>query len=751
MVSIRGVHQQSDEDYSLAQFDVELWAKNQLALSDPIEYQKFKTTWDFCFEKSAGANEQHYCFKDAMEMVEILSALNMDIDSLCASLLFPFLNAKIIQREDMLDDFSREVVLLVSSILRMKEIRQLRAISNDNATSEQIDNIRRMLLAMVNDFRSVIIKLAERITYLRNLVDSTKEEQVLAAKECFNIFAPLANRLGIGQLKWELEDLCFSYLHPEKYRIIAKKLHEKRLGRESYINDFVKKLQSMMNNDHIQAEVYGRPKHIYSIWLKMEKKDLLFEDLYDIRAVRIICERMEDCYGALGIVHSHYKHIAKEFDDYVANPKPNGYQSIHTIVYGPFDKIIEIQIRTEDMHNEAELGVAAHWKYKEGSTNKMTSYDQRITWLRKLLIWQQEMSDSGEIQETVRSQIFDDRVYVFTPKGDVIDLPIGSTPLDFAYHIHSDVGHRCIGAKVAGRIVPFTYQLKMGDQVEVITQKALNPSRDWLNPNAGFVHSSRSRAKIQAWFKKQDREKNIASGKQIIDHELELLNVNRKDVEKLLITKYNAHSFDEVLAGIGSNDIRINQMINFLNAQFNKPTAEQEDEAALKQIEQKLNAQAKNNHRYGKNNSEVIIEGVGNLMYTIANCCRPIPGDRIVGFITQRRGISIHCDDCEQLQELKNHAPERIVNAEWNLDRKISYTMVMRIVANDRSGLLRDITTILANEKVNVLGVSSRSDIRQQLAMIDMDLEIFDQDSLVRVLNKIKQLPDVVEAKRFSN
>ncbi|OCG11403.1 GTP diphosphokinase [Gilliamella sp. wkB292] len=745
MVSIRGAHQQSEEHYSLAQFDVEQWAKKELLLTNPQSFEKFKDVWDFCFENSAGAPEQLYCFKSAIEMVEILSTLSMDVNSLSAALLLPFLESKIIRREDIPEDFDREITHIISSIIRMKDLRQLRAIRNGNATTEQIDSIRRMLLAMVNDFRSVVIKIAERITYLRNLMNAPKEEQVLAAKECFNIYAPLANRLGIGQLKWELEDFCFRYLYPDQYRMIATKLQEKRLDRELYINKFVKNLQDLMNQDHIHAEVYGRPKHIYSIWRKMERKHLQFEELYDIRAVRIICDRVEDCYNALGIVHSHYKHIAKEFDDYVANPKPNGYQSIHTVVYGPQDKTIEIQIRTEQMHNDAELGIAAHWKYKEGTTDKMTAYDQRISWLRQLLTWQKEMSESGEIQEAVRSQIFDDRVYVFTPKGDVVDLPAGSTPLDFAYHIHSDVGHRCIGAKVNGRIVPFTYMLKIGDQVEVITQKQPNPSRDWLNPNTGFVNSSRARAKIQAWFKKQDRDKNIAAGQQILENELEPLNISIKNVEKILIAKYNAHSFDEVLAGIGSGDIRINQLVNFINAQFNKPTAEEEDEAVLKQISQKSTSQAKNTTKGG----EIIIEGVGNLMYTIANCCRPIPGDPIVGFVTQGRGISIHRADCEQLQELKNHAPERITSAAWSENTQSSYTMIVRIVANDRSGLLRDITTIVANEKVNVLGVSSRSDTKQQLATIDMDLQIFDHDSLNRVLNKIKQLPDVVEAKRF--
>ena len=747
MVAIRGAHKNLDEHYSVEQFDFEFWAKDLLSANNAEHYTKLKSVWDFCFENSAGYAQQNHCFKDAIEMVEILATLNMDIDTLCAAILFPFLDEKIIRREDISDAFEREILQLVASMVRMKEIRQLRAIRNGNATTEQIDSIRRMLLAMVNDFRSVVLKLAERVMHLRNLMTAPKEEQVLAAKECFNIYAPLANRLGIGQLKWELEDFCFRYLHPEEYRQIAKKLSEKRLDREQYITDFVHHLQSMMDSDHIRAEVYGRPKHIYSIWRKMQRKNLPFEELFDIRAVRIICERVEDCYSALSVIHSQYKHITKEFDDYVANPKPNGYQSIHTVIYGPKNKTIEIQIRTEQMHNDAELGIAAHWKYKEGSTDKMTAYDRQISWLRKLLAWQQEMSDSGEIQETVRSQIFDDRVYVFTPKGDVIDLPARSTPLDFAYHIHSDIGHRCIGAKVGGKIVPFTYELKMGDQVEVITQKQPNPSRDWLNPQSGFLNSSRARAKVQAWFRKQDRDKNILAGKQILDDELHNIGISlNKDVEKLLINRYNAHVFEEVLAGIGNGDIRIIQLVNYLNTHFNKPTAEQEDEAALKQLTKKSSqAQARNQYRQ----SDVIVDGVGNLMHSIARCCCPIPGDPIIGFVTLGRGVSIHRADCEQLLELKGHAPERIVEAQWGDNNDSRYSMVMRVVANDRGGLLRDITTILANEKINVIRFSSRSDVKQQIATIDITIEILNQDSLTRVLSKVSQLPDVIEAKRF--
>ena len=418
------------------------------------------------------------------------------------------------------------------------------------------------------------------------------------------------------------------------------------------------------------------------------------------------------------------------------------------MVLGPGGKTVEIQIRTRQMHEDAELGVAAHWKYKEGAgaaAGGGRGYEDRIAWLRKLIAWQEEMADSGEMLDEVRSQVFDDRVYVFTPKGDVVDLPAGSTPLDFAYHIHSDVGHRCIGAKISGRIVPFTYQLQMGDQIEIITQKQPNPSRDWLNPNLGYVTTSRGRSKIHAWFRKQDRDKNILAGRQILDDELEHLGISLKEAEKHLLPRYNFNELDELLAAIGGGDIRLNQMVNFLQAQFNKPSAEEQDAAALKQLQQKTWAP----QNRSKDNGRVVVEGVGNLMHHIARCCQPIPGDEIVGFITQGRGISVHRADCDQLAELQSHAPERIVDAVWGESYSAGYSLVVRVVANDRSGLLRDITTILANEKVNVLGVASRSDTKQQLATIDMNIEIYNLQVLGRVLGKLNQVPDVIDARRL--
>lgn len=740
MVAVRSAHLTP-----AGEFAVNKWIAS-LNIANLQLGERLAETWRYCHEKAQNHPDSELLLWRGVEMVEILSTLSMDNDSMRAALLFPLVDAKLLDSETVTEVFGSAIINLVKGVMDMDAIRQLQATHNDSTCSVQVDNVRRMLLAMVEDFRCVVIKLAERIAHLRVVKEATEDERVLVAKECSNIYAPLANRLGIGQLKWELEDYCFRYLHPDEYKKIANLLHERRIDREQYIDHFVSTLRKYMLKENVTTEIYGRPKHIYSIWRKMQKKSLAFDELFDVRAVRIVVERLQDCYAALGIVHTHYRHLPDEFDDYVANPKPNGYQSIHTVVLGPNGKTLEIQIRTRQMHEDAELGIAAHWKYKEGATAVgRAGYEGRIAWLRKLIAWQEEMADSGEMLDEVRSQVFDDRVYVFTPKGDVIDLPAGSTPLDFAYHIHSDVGHRCIGAKISGRIVPFSYQLQMGDQIDIITQKQPNPSRDWLNPNLGYVTTSRGRAKIHNWFRKQDRDKNIIAGRQMLDNELAHLDISLKEAEKLLIARYNVHTLDEVLAGIGVGDIRINQLTNFLQSKLNKTTAEDADREALRNLENKSHPQRSS----AKDNGRIVVEGVGNLMHHIARCCQPIPGDEIVGFITRGRGISIHWADCEQLADLQASAPERVVDAVWGESYSSGYSLIVRVIANDRSGLLRDITTILANEKVNVLGVSSRSDVKQQIATIDMNIEIYNLQVLGRILAKTNQLPDVIEAKRL--
>lgn len=735
MVAVRGSHLLKPKD-----FVIEQWCVN-LGLS-PLAEQDIIRAWRFSREKADQLFlNSHWYLRDGVEMVEILHSLNMDHDTLLAAMLFPIVNAKIVPLELIKEDFGSNIAKLVKGVIEMNNIRKL------NTDSSQVDNIRRMLLAMVDDFRCVIIKLAERIAYLRDADKRySTQDKIAAAKECANIYAPLANRLGIGQLKWELEDYCFRNLQPEEYRIIAHKLGERRLDRETYIADFVNEIKGYLSESLEQVEVYGRPKHIYSIWKKMQRKTVEFDQLYDIRAVRIIVKKLQDCYTALGIVHTHFKHLPKEFDDYVANPKSNGYQSIHTVVLGKGDKPIEVQIRTEKMHNDAELGVAAHWKYKEGNTGSISSYEEKIIWLRKLLAWQADIADSGEIMGEVRSQVFDDRVYVFTPKGEVVDLPTGSTPLDFAYAIHSDVGHRCIGAKVAGRIVPFTYQLQMGDQIDILTQKEPNPSRDWLNPNAGFTHTQKARAKILAWFKKLDRDKNIPIGKEQLDAEMLKQNWTLKQIEQHALPRYNLKHIDDLYNGIGNSDIKLSQLINFLQSKLVKPTAEEADQEILRHVAQKSAVIAQ---QKAEKKDYVVIEGVGNVMHHMARCCQPIPGDEIAGYITQGRGISIHRLDCEQFQELRSASPERVVETGWGNHHSSSFTMSIRVIAGDRNGLLRDITTVLANEKISVTGLASRSDTKRQTATMDLEIELNNVEILSKILARLSTLDDVIEVKRL--
>ena len=729
MVAIRHSHELNPATFELAG-----WSES-LHMS-PVTFNKLQNVWQYSQEKLEPS--QYELMWDGIEMAEILYGLNMDDDSLVAAMLFPLIKGNIIDLVQVKEDFSNHVKNLVKGVLEMENIRQL---SSNSASDLQIDNIRRMLLAMVDDFRCVVIKLAERITYLRTKNRYSEEDIVLAAKECSHVYAPLANRLGIGQLKWELEDYCFRALHPQCYRQIAKfDLGERRVDREKYIANFVADLTASLKEELDDVQVYGRPKHIYSIWKKMQKKNLRFDQLFDIRAVRVIVQKLEDCYTALSIIHTQYKHLPEHFDDYIAQPKPNGYQSIHTVVIGKSDKPIEVQIRTQKMHDDAELGVAAHWKYKEGATAGRSGYEEKIVWLRKLLAWQNDIADSGDVLDEMRSQVFDDRVYVFTPRGEVIDLPKDATPLDFAYAIHSEIGHRCIGAKVAGKIVPFTYNLKMGDQVEIITQKQPNPSRDWLNPNIGFVNTSKARSKIIAWFKKLDREKNIPIGREALEAEMTKLGLTHKQIETYALPRYNLKQMDDLYAGIGGGDIKLNQLSHYLQSRLIKPTAEQEDEAVLKQLN-------KNSHQKAQN-GQVIIEGVGNLMHSIARCCQPIPGDPIVGYITQGRGISIHKADCEQLFELQSLNPARVVEAQWGSYAGEGLSLTIRIIANDRNGLLRDVSAIMANEKVNVLSVASRIDAKRSLAIINMEIQMNNVAMLNKILARITLLDDVIEARR---
>ncbi|WP_150139240.1 GTP diphosphokinase [Candidatus Enterovibrio escicola] len=736
MVAIRGSHLNDNADFTL-----EIW----VAVLDqgPVISQVLIDVYHHCLTLGDDTSRVQPLWR-GREMVEILVTLSMDKETLQAALLFPMVEDGLLDRLTLTEVYGNTIARLVCGVEEMAAIHHFNATTKEAVPYAQVDNVRRMLLSMVADFRCVVIKLAERISHLREVKNKSDEIRQSVAKECTNIYAPLANRLGIGQLKWEIEDYAFRYQHSATYKKIAKKLAARRIERMQYIDKFVVDLQEAMASSSINAQVDGRPKHIYSIWLKMQEKNLEFEELFDVRAIRIITDHLQDCYAALGIVHTKYRHLPKEFDDYVANPKPNGYQSIHTVVLGPKNQTVEIQIRTRHMHDEAELGVAAHWKYKEGSSIGRRGYDEKITWLRKLLAWQKEVSDSGTILDELHSQVLDDRIYVFTPRGDVVDLPTGATPLDFAYYIHSEVGHRCIGAKVGGRIVPFMYHLSMGDQVEIITQKEPNPSRDWLNPNLGFVTSGRARAKINAWFRKQAYEKNVVAGKEILDMELVKISAVSKDVT-LAMKRFNVNSIDEIYAGVGSGDLRINQVVNYINSLLNKPTKAEEDQQLRQRLEQTDTTFIPKKPR----RDVVVVKGVDNLMIHLARCCQPIPRDAIEGYVTQGRGISVHRADCDQLSKLRHHASERIIETVWGRGYIGSYQICVRVSATERNGLIKDLNTVLTNERVKVSGMRTRIDYKKEICIMDFDLELSDLEVLSRVISRLQQVKEVHGVKRL--
>jgi GTP pyrophosphokinase len=590
----------------------------------------------------------------ALGSAAILIGLHMDHETIAATALHAVPGFLDDWSEILTGRFGRNVTTLVEGISRMEQIRQFSEVRNPSAknkeeTAEQIESLRKMLLAMVEDIRVVLIKLAERTQTLRTLSGANQELQIQIAQETHNIFAPLANRLGVWQIKWELEDLSTRYLEPVLYKKVAKLLDERRVDREQYIADIIAQLQRALKHQHIKAEVSGRPKHIYSIINKMKRKHLDFDQLYDVRAVRILVEDIEQCYAALSIVHELWHPIQKEFDDYIARPKPNGYRSLHTAVLGPRELSVEVQIRTQQMHHDSELGVAAHWRYKENKKSE-SGVDEKIAWLRQILAWKAELADSGELQEQFKNELLQDRVYVLTPQGKVIDLPKGATPVDFAYVLHTDLGHRTRGAKVDGSIVPLNYKLQTGQRVEILTIKVGAPSRDWLSPQLGFLKSPRARAKVRHWFSTQNLDVSIAEGRPLLDRELHRLGVTDINQEKLA-QRLRFNRLDDLLAAIGRNEITARRIA----------TAVQQ-EAPTKVVIPKPAPQKTAAPR--ASSSGVLIEGVGNLTVRMAKCCNPEAPDHIIGYTT-RLGITIHRKDCSFMQRVPEDKQNRLLEAAW--------------------------------------------------------------------------------------
>jgi guanosine-3',5'-bis(diphosphate) 3'-pyrophosphohydrolase len=591
------------------------------------------------------------------------------------------------------------------------------------------ETLRKTFLAMGEDVRVVLIKLADRLHNMRTLGYMPEEKRRRIAQETLEIFAPLANRLGIWQIKWELEDLAFRYVNPEKYVEIAENLAERRTDREHEIDKIIQRLQTMLSQADIQVEITGRPKHIYSIYRKMVDKGKAFEMVRDLRGVRLIVPDITACYGALGVIHTHWRPIPHEFDDYIAAPKDNFYQSLHTAVIYDDGKPLEVQIRTPEMHQNAEYGIAAHWRYKEGG-KRDDSYEQRITWLRRLMDWRQDVDDAQEFVDGMKTDVFQDRVYVFTPRGDIIDLPAGSTPIDFAYHVHTEIGHRCRGAKVNGKLVNLDYDLKTGDQVEILAAKQGGPSRDWLNPSLGLVTTQRARSKIKQWFKRQDYEQNLTQGKMLLEREFRRLGLTEIDLDKLA-RDFEYRTLEDLYVGIGCGDVSIGRIINRLS------DTDKEKLDAL--LATRPTGEAKK-----ISPDAVNVVGLKGILTSLARCCNPAPGDEIIGYITRGRGATIHRQDCPNVLRMSEH--ERLVKVSWGEPQK-TYPVAVQIKAYDRQGLMVDISNVLNNENINLLDVAVK--VNHNLAAINLVLEVGDISQLSRVLTRIENLPNVMEAHRM--
>ena len=715
------------------------WLESIAAGRTPEELAAIRRAGERAMAAHAGQNRRSgepYVFHP-FAVARILADLRLDSETLIACLLHDAVEDTAFTLADIERDFGAGVARLVDGVTKMGWVAGVRAAgATDKSKKERAhaESLRKMLLAMAEDVRVVLIKLADRLHNMRTLAALPPERQLAIARETMDIFAPLANRLGIWQIKWELEDLSFRYLEPAAYRQIAGMLAERRSAREEYVARFVARLQTELAQAGVVAEVSGRVKHIYGIWRKMRRKGQDFQRIYDVRAVRVLVAEVRDCYAALGVVHTGYQAVPGEFDDYIATPKENNYRSIHTAVIGPAGKTIEVQIRTHEMHRQSELGIAAHWRYKEG-TRADAGFDEKIAWLRQILSWKDEVAEASDFVDQFKSEVFSDRVYVFTPKGNVLDLPRGATPLDFAYHIHTEVGHRCRGAKVNGHIVPLTYALKTGEQVEVITVKSGTPSRDWLNAHLGYLHTSKARAKVQQWFKEQNLERNIAEGRAHLERELQRMGLHGVGYDRLA-QQLGFIDVAHLFAAIGNGEVKNAQIVT----------------AALALSEHAAPAPAKLPHAAppaaAPAATAIDIQGVGNLLTRMARCCRPVPGDPIVGYITRGQGVAIHRRDCPHALRYSAEARERVIEVEWGRAGGEHYGVDIEIVAYDRPGLLRDITALLANEKINVIAVNTQTNKSTHIARLTLTLEVTDIAALSNVLDRIDRLPNITEVRR---
>jgi len=670
-----------------------------------------------------------------MEVAAIVAALDAEREIVAGALLQPLLQQGRLPETAAASQFGTAAVRLAVQLGQLGEFQAGTQWTPDRALSAgQADALRRMLLAVVTDPRLVLVRLAEQLRRMRRARELDEAGRLRLAWETREVYAPLANRLGIWQLKWELEDLAFRHLEPAEYRRIAAQLKETRADREQYIESVRTEISAELDRIGVRAEVVGRPKHIYSIWRKMRRKGLAFEEVFDVRAIRIIAETVPDCYAALGAVHGRWHYVPGEFDDYIATPKDNLYRSLHTAVIGPGAVPLEIQIRTREMHEHAELGVAAHWRYKEGGVRD-AAYDRKIEWLRELLAPAADSESDSDFLSRVRADLFEDRVYALTPKGEVIDLPAGSTPLDFAYHVHTDLGHRCRGARVNGRIVPLNHRLANGEVVEIIGGKQAQPSRDWLVEQQGYLASPRSRAKVRAWFKKRDVGQNRVEGREMLERELLRIGAQHAVISDL-ISEFGVSNADALYLALGSGDLALAQLTGAIHRRMREPKARPLP----------VPPQATSAHRDAA--GAVQIEGVGDLMSTYARCCNPLPPEPVTGYVTVGRGVTIHRSGCSNLARLAARAPQRLLQVEWGGTGVERFPVDLLIHAMDRRGLLRDVSTLLADAKVNIERLLTRTDAAAGSADLSLRISVAGLDELSQLLARLSALPGVISARR---
>ena len=676
-------------------------------------------------------------FLSLLYTADTLDSLKLDIEPLLAAVLSELPGHQAYDAQQIRARFGAAVGSMVEQVSR---IRELSATGAAQADERGVENLRRMLLGIADDVRAILVVLAKRLQLMRRLKRLPAELQRRVARETQLVHAPLANRLGVWQLKWELEDLCLRYLEPEQYNTLAKQLDGKRRQREAFVADVIERLGGACTASDIPVEVSGRPKHIYSIWKKMKRKRVDFEQVFDVRAVRALVDTVPQCYEVLGLAHSLWRPVPGEFDDYIAHPKPNGYRSLHTAVVGDDGKPLEIQVRTREMHEHAERGVAAHWRYKE-STHKDDELERRIEWMRRWLEQQdddlQPLESGGEDSEYEAR-----RIYVLSPQGKVVELPNGATALDFAYAIHTAVGHRCRGAKVDGHITPLAQPLKSGQKVEILTVKEGGPSRDWLNPHSGYLVTNRARNRVRQWFKQQDFAQHVAIGRASLDREVARLSVPKPDLDRLA-TRFNFRTHDDLLAAIGRGELSAIQVANAQAERVQRDAAELAD----REIPEKLKRRAPSRATGGA--GQVVVEGIGDLMTQMARCCKPVPYDGIVGYITKGRGVTVHRRDCAVVRKMDAQSRARLVDVAWADSQQDSRFLVdILVLAGDRKGLLRDISSVFANAEIDVLGVNTQSDRRHERASMRFTAEVSDMTQLSRVIDRLAQIPDVIDVRR---